>query len=127
METETVFEVGGEGGSLQIDRQIDSNGIKFIYHHHESYPTDEDLSIHENGEYEDFETPFQIINRKYPWYSLYIVTIHDDFKDYIKSQLIQKLNHEDWSHQRAGYFQSRLEEALQIKLGYKEKDGWYFM
>lgn len=126
METEKVFEFCGEGGSICISRQTGTEKMKFIYKHHEFDPTDEGLDINKRLEFDDFETPFQIINSKYPWYLLHIEIIHNDFRGYIINQLIQNLNDDEWSHQRPDYIQSKLEEALQIKLYYEEKKGWHF-
>ncbi len=118
MTTETIFEIGGEGGSIEISRRKDESGEKFIYHHTEFDPTDEGLDVNKNDEYDNFEQPFQLINKRYAWYMLYIETVHDDFRSYIIDQLIEKLNVRPVSPDYLEYNWRKLEDSLKIKLHY---------
>lgn len=118
MTTETIFEIGGEGGSIEISRRKDESGEKFIYHHTEFDPTDEGLDVNKNDEYTNFEQPFQLINKRYAWYMLYIQTVHDDFRSYIIGQLIEKLNERPVSPDYLEYNKRKLEDSLKIKLHY---------
>ncbi len=89
---EIVFEILAEGGSLTIVRRFDNNVETFHYNHKENNPFDNDLAISENGIYDNFEKPFQIINKKYPWFLLSAQTIHRDFKILVLDTLITQLN-----------------------------------
>ncbi|MEI7503136.1 MAG: hypothetical protein WCJ61_07620 [Paludibacter sp.] len=91
-EKEIVFEIGGEGGSIAIYCERDKNGVKFIYNHNEIDFSDEGLSINKSDVYEDFESAFQIINERYSWHFLYLLTVDDAYKEYVSNHLINKLN-----------------------------------
>jgi hypothetical protein len=92
MKTEKVFSIGGEGGSITILRQYNEEGVTFLYHHSEFDPTDEGLDVSVRDVYSTFEEPFQLINKRYRWYELYIMTVHDDYKPYIIECLLKRLN-----------------------------------
>lgn len=114
----TIFEIGGEGGSISISRHADENSVKYIYSHNELDPTDEGLAVHKMDEYDSFEEPFQIINNKYSWYNLFVQTIHEDYREYIIRNLIYKLNMKKISPDYFHWSKSRLEKTLRIKLTY---------
>lgn len=114
--TETVFEILAEGGSLTIERKRNRNGEKFIYHHNEFDPTDEELGINENGEYSTFEQPFQLINSKYPWFRLHLKTVHEDYRNFVIDELIKALMFQGITPDELRYSQRDLEETLNIKL-----------
>ncbi len=114
--TETVFTILAEGGSLAIERKRNRNGEKFIYHHNEMDFTDEGLEVNEKGEYKTFEQPFQFINSKYPWFKLHLETVHEDFRDYVLSELIIALNKQGITPDELRYSQRNLEKVLNIKL-----------
>ncbi len=113
---EIVFEILFEGGRIRIVRLRTKSGEKFVYHHNEFDPTDEGLDHSKKGEYKNFEQPFQLINNKYPWYMLSLETVHEDFRDYILSELIKKLHKHGVSPDEIRYTQHSLEETLNIKL-----------
>lgn len=117
-QNEVVFEILGEGGGLTIWREKSKSGEKFIYHHNEFDPTNEGLDVNIKGEYSNFEQPFQMINNKYPWYILYIETVHDDFRNYIIERLIEKINEKSVAPDYLVYNQDILEEKLNIKLNH---------
>ena len=114
--TETVFEILAEGGSLTIERKRNRNGEKFIYHHNEMDLTDEGLEVNEKGEYENFDQPFQLINSKYPWFRLHLTTLHEDFRDYVLSELINALNKQGVTPDELQYSKQDLEKSLNAKL-----------
>lgn len=114
--TEKVFEVLGEGGGICISRQVDKSRVKFIYHHSEFDPTSEGLDKNKKCEYNNFEQPFQLINDRYPWYLLYLETVHDDYRNYIIERLIEKLNHKSAMLDNFEYHKGDLENSLKIKL-----------
>ena len=116
--TEKVFEILGEGGGICISRAINKSGTKFIYHHSEFDPTSEGLDKNKKCEYDNFKKPFQLINDRYPWYLLYLKTIHDDYKNFIIERLIEKLNHKSALLENFEYHKSDLEDILKIKLNY---------
>ncbi len=118
IKSEPVFLLLGEGGSLLISRQINNSGVKFIYHHNEFDPTDEGLDINVNNEYDTFEQPFQLINKRHSWYWLHLEIIHEDFKNYVAECLINKLNKE--SVLLGDSECHRLENSLNIKLNYRK-------
>jgi hypothetical protein len=86
---ETVFEVGAEGGNLTIYRQKDGSTDEFFLYHNEYDPlADDDATlVNVKKDYETFDQAFQYIER-FPWYGLYIVYVHEDFRDFI----IERLN-----------------------------------
>lgn len=114
--TEIVFEILAEGGSLTIKRKRNRNGEKFIYHHNEMDLTDEGLEVNEKGEYENFDQPFQLINYKYPWFRLHLTTLHEDFRDYVLSELIIALNKQGVTPDELQYSKQDLEKSLNAKL-----------
>lgn len=116
IQTEKVFEILGEGGGICISRQKNERGEKFIYNHNEFDPTNEGLDVNIKVEYDSFEQPFQLINNKYPWYSLYIETLHEDYRDYVIERLTEKLNEEHFPIHDLEYFKDRLEHTLRIKI-----------
>jgi hypothetical protein len=116
METEIVFEILAEGGSLYIKRQKGEFGENFQYSHNEFDPIVDCMNISINREYNCFEEPFQLINSKYPWYYLLLETVHADFRNYISEMLIDKLNSNLISSSDLRYNQDQLEHALAIIL-----------
>jgi hypothetical protein len=116
IQTEKIFEILAEGGGICISRQKNELGEKFIYHHNEFDPTDEGLDINKKDEYDNFQQPFQLINEKYPWYMLYLETVHNDYSNFIIECLIEKLNQESVLPEYLEYSQGRLENSLKIKL-----------
>lgn len=116
--TETVFEIGAEGGSLTIERKRSRTGEKFIYHHNEIDLTDEGLGINKKAEYKTFDEPFQLINSKYPWFRLHLSTVHEDFRSYVLDELIKALNNQGMTPGELKYSQKDLEEKLGTKLNF---------
>ena len=114
--TESVFEIFAEGGSLIIERVKNPNGVKFFYHHSEFDPTDEGLDINKGGEFENFEQPFQLINSKYPWFKLHVEKVHEDYRDYVLSELIKVLNKKCLSPDELRHSKQNLEKSLNVKL-----------
>jgi len=90
--TEIVFEIGGEGGSISIIRKQIKSKFEFIYKHNEYDFLDEDLSINTESQFENFELAFQTINNKYKLYFLHLSIVHNDYKDYVSDELVNKLN-----------------------------------
>lgn len=113
---ETVFEVFAEGGSLVIERQRDSDGEQFLYHHSEFDAGDEGLDVNINGKYDSFEQVFQLINSKYPWFQLHLESVHQDYRTYVTNELIKKLNDQYKTSKALHYSKEVLEKALKIKL-----------
>ncbi len=92
---EIVFEIGGEGGSISIIRKQIKSKFEFIYKHNEYDFLDEDLSINIESQFENFELAFQTINNKYRIYFLHLSRVHNDYKDYVSDELVNKLNDHD--------------------------------
>jgi hypothetical protein len=120
MKTEKVFSIGGEGGSITILRQFNEEGVTFLYHHSEFDPTDEGLDVSVRDVYTTFEEPFQLINKGYRWYELYIMTIHDDYKPYIIECLLRKLNERGVSLEDLDHCKYSLEKMLGIELKWSD-------
>jgi hypothetical protein len=112
----TVFQISAEGGGISITRIQNHKEIKFLYHHNEFDATDGDLGISKNGEYDNFEQPFQLINSKYEWYQLHLEKVHKDYRDYVLNELIKKLNENNASTTDLHYSKERIEEVLNVIL-----------
>lgn len=114
--TDTVFALLAEGGSITIERKRNQNGEKFIYHQNEMDLTDEGVGLNKICEYETFEQPFQIINSRYPWYRLHIEQLHNDFRDYVLTELIINLNKNGITPEDLHYSKHTLEQSLNVRL-----------
>jgi hypothetical protein len=116
---EIVFEFGGEGGGITIFRLRSKSGEKFIYDHSESDFTEESPGVYFKNEFSGFEQPFQLINKRYPWYKLRVLTVHEDYRHYVIEELIKSLNKESVSSEHMYWTQRDLEHLLKIKLNYR--------
>jgi hypothetical protein len=119
MQTETVFRIGGEGGGIKITRLKSGSQEIFIYHHNEFDPTDEGLDINKTDQYGSFEEAFEKIHQRYPWYSLYVMTVYPDYKEYVLKKLLEILNQKSVSPENFGFSRTQLEEVLDVELSYK--------
>jgi hypothetical protein len=118
MQTETVFRIGGEGGGIKITRLNSGSQEIFIYHHNEFDPTDEGLDINKTDQYGSFEEAFEKIHQRYPWYSLYVMTVHPDYKEYVLEKLLEILNQKSVSPENFGFSRTQLEEVVDVELSY---------
>ncbi|MDD2635131.1 MAG: hypothetical protein PHW82_06485 [Bacteroidales bacterium] len=127
---ETIFEIGGEGGSIKIERRKSDSKEVFIYKHNEFDPTDQGLDVNKRFEFDSFEEPFEMINSKYPWPQLYIMTIHKDYRNYIIAKLVEKLNENMVSLEVFGFHKQEVEEKFDIELIYSvnenKEPNWNF-
>jgi hypothetical protein len=121
---ETVFEFGGEGGSICIYRQKTDKGDIFIYHHSEIDPIDEEIVINKTLQFDSFEQPFNIINERYSWYTLFVTLVHMDFRDYVRTHLIYQLNNNKIIPRYIRSEKRYLEESLDISLIYNDDNKW---
>ncbi|MFZ4799574.1 MAG: hypothetical protein ACOYMA_18915 [Bacteroidia bacterium] len=131
LKTEKVFEILSEGGGLCISRLKNKLVEKFIYHHNEFDPTEENPDINNKDVYDNFEQAFSIINNKYPWYLLYLSVVDDNYRNYIIEKLIKKLNKEIVTPDNIENNKEFLENVLKIKLNYsihklKNKLTWSY-
>jgi hypothetical protein len=115
---EIVFEFGGDGGGITIFRVRSKSGEKFIYHHSEFDPTEEGNDVNFKDQYSGFEQPFQLINNSYPWYKLCVLTVHEDYRQYVMEELVKTLNNESISLENMFWTHRNLEFLLKIKLNY---------
>lgn len=76
--------------------------------------TEEGLGV--NGEYENFEQPFQLINSKYPWFKLYLSIVNEEYRGFVLSELIIALNKRGVTPNELRYTKEGLEESLKVKL-----------
>lgn len=92
MKKEAIFEIGGEGGSISISRVRTEENEYFFYHHTEFDPLDEDpdLCVEKEYTFDSFKEAFHLIDSKYPWHKLYIRTLHEDYKEYVKGRRMLK-------------------------------------
>jgi hypothetical protein len=114
---ETVFEIGAEGGSLRIFRQRDGSVDKFIIYHNEFDPlADDDATlVNIKKEYKTFNLAFQYIER-FPWYGLYIVDVHKDFRDFILERLNEMLIKKSISTDPSNYDSAEVIPRIQENL-----------
>ena len=75
-----------------------------------------------NDEYDNFEQPFQLLNKQYKWYYLYIEVVHVDFRNYVIEKLIEKLNEGPVSPNYLENCRERLEDSLNINLNYNKNN-----
>jgi hypothetical protein len=122
---ETVFRIGGEGGSVAIHRIQTTDGTKFLYKHNEFDPIADETLINIETEYDSFEEPFQFINDSFPWYRLYFDIVHDDYKRFVIEKLLEKLNADKVDPELSFFPHRSLAEILQIALGFNEKKCWF--
>ena len=105
-----------EGGGIRIVREKNEISVKFIYYHNEFDPTEEGLSVNKNGEYDNFEQPFQLINDRYSQHMLHLETVHEDYRNYIIDRLIEKLNTKSVEPNYLANKKVEIEYILKIKL-----------
>jgi hypothetical protein len=120
MRSERVFVIGGEGGSISISRVYSEKGVCFVYHQNEFDPVEDGPGISINEENSNFESPFHRIDEKYPWHCLYLLTVHDDYKEFVAGKLKEKLNSKR-VFPNAFFNQKQFEEILCVKFSYNEK------
>ena len=92
MNQECIFEIGGEGGSIPIYREKRKTGTVYIYNHNETDFSDEGMNIAIKNEYSTFEAAMYKLSEKFPWYCLYLVNVHEEYKQVVSVALINKLN-----------------------------------
>lgn len=119
MITETVFDIGAEGGGIHIKRQKDQNREYFICHYISNDFLDEGNDIDQKTEFSTFQEAFELMKSKAPqWFMLYLLNIHEDFKNFVTEYLINSLTQQHIKPEDIKYSQKRLEEVLGIKLKY---------
>lgn len=128
-EKELVFEVGAEGGSIEIYRANDKIHGRFTYMLKvNEYDFAEDVAVH-HGSYvsDNFYTIHFIMEEKYPWYHLYPVFVHEDFREDIADFLIEKLNKKVISYENFNIHKKDWERVLLKKftLDYRKLDVDY--
>lgn len=86
--SEILFKFGGEGGSISIERVKTKNKVCYMYHHSEFAIFDDDdiTPIDKHDEYQSFEEAFNVLDKKYPWHMLCILTIHSDVADFVEER-----------------------------------------
>lgn len=114
--SEIVFQILAEGGSLAIERICEKHIPRFIYHHGEIDLIDEETNINRQIDFDSFEEPFQIINRKYPWYHLCVERVHPDYRDYVVEELVKMLNLNRVNPESLEFAKEYLEQALKVQL-----------
>lgn len=88
---EIMFEIGGEGGSIEIRRRFENGKASFLYIHSETDMGDEGLDVNKEMAYSSFEEPFHYLTNRYRWYYLYLLTIHEEYQDFIAKKLAEKI------------------------------------
>lgn len=89
---EVILKIGGEGGTLIIQRFRASDGAwKFIFTTDESTMADfldeEDQIdlVKKYPQVDTFEEALQIMN-KYPWHKLHVITLHQEYVSIVQSE-----------------------------------------
>ncbi len=117
MKKECIFEIGGEGGSIAIYREKRKTGTVYIYDHNETDFSDEGMNIAIKNEYSTFEAAMYKLSEKFPWHFLYLLNIHEEYKQVVSVALINKLNalseHEKWDFEK--YSKSQFEKMLGVR------------
>lgn len=90
-DAEIMFEIGGEGGSITIQRSFENGITSFLYIHNESDMGDEGLDVYKEMAFSSFEEQFNFLSNKYPWYQLYLLNIHKDYQNFIATKLFEKI------------------------------------
>lgn len=114
---ETVFKIGGEGGSIAIYRIKAKSGYSFVSELNEADMTEESEGVRRVKIFSDFNDAFMQLDRRYPWHRLYLLNVHEDYRNLVAGRLIERLNVESLlpSHYSTGY---EFEKILGIKLHY---------
>lgn len=89
--TETVFEIGAECGSINIFRQQNGSIELFAMKLNEFDPFENEPSVNIEKVFKTFDLTFHEIDSKYPWYSLCILGVHQDYKAFIIERLTDRL------------------------------------
>jgi hypothetical protein len=121
VQKETIFEIGGEGGGISIYRLRSKLGEKYIYHHSEFDPTEEGPGVNFKHQYATFEEPFQLIINRYSWYTLHMMKVHEDIRNYVIEELIKDLNSKCVTPEDLRFSKYNLERSLKIRLIYRKK------
>lgn len=116
--TDVVFSLGGEGGSINISRQMSGDTVRFIYHHNEFDPIADETLIDEQQSYTSFEQVFQLIQERYRWYRQYLMTVHEDYRSFVADKLVERLNADGATEDILRRNHQHLEVVLGVKLNY---------
>jgi hypothetical protein len=92
MKQQCIFEIGSEGGSLAIYRVNRRSETIYIYSHQEIDFSDEGMDISFKHEYSNFKEAFEKHIQLYPWWSLSILHIDEEYKLLVAEELVKKLN-----------------------------------
>lgn len=114
---ETIFRIGGEGGSISICRVKDKSGFSFVSELNEADLTEESEGVHRVEKFNDFNEAFKQLDSKYAWHRLYILSVHMDYTQQVAGKLIERLNDEELSPYKYS-FRYEFEEMLGIKIDY---------
>lgn len=112
---ELVFKILSEGGSLKIEREKHNQIEKFLYYHNEYDPIADEILSDFVTEYENFEKAFQTINKKYPWFRLHLDFVHEDYKKYVKLELLRTLQHHQIPLSDLNYHLDNLNDKLDLE------------
>lgn len=113
---ELVFLFGGEGGGIEIRRECE----KFIYHHNEFDATGEGGDIDKKFEFDTFAEPFQMINSRYRWYSMFFM-VHEDFQEFVAVELVKRLNQNGVNPTDFRFSQSYFDHSLGVTIKFESE------
>lgn len=114
--TETVFEVGGEGGAISIVRKINAQTERFLIHVNELDLISDELGDRKENEFASFQAALQHLSVRYPWYRLQLLTLHPAFRAQVLETLITYLNQFDVQPEELKHTREQLEELLCVRL-----------
>ena len=86
-----LLEIGGEGGSIKINKILIGNNYKYWFGTNEAaladFLSEEDLKVislsSKSGLVDTFEEAFEMAKNKYPIFKLYLVAVADEVKEYV--------------------------------------------
>ena len=89
-----LLEIGGEGGSIKINKILIGEKYKYWFGTNEAamadFLSEEDLKViflsSKSGLVDTFEEAFEMAKNKYPIFKLYLVAVADEVKEYVASE-----------------------------------------
>ena len=106
----TLLEIGGEGGSIKINKILIDDNYKYWFGTNEAALADllseedlKDINLLSKSEFVDtFEEAFEMAKNKYPIFNLYLIDVADEVKGFIAKEFHRYLQ----SDKRSDYIGS---------------------
>jgi hypothetical protein len=118
-EKELVFEVGAEGGSLEIYRAKNNNvGFNYFLRVSEYDIVEDVASSHRSCLSDNFYSTLSLLEDNYAWFDLYPLFVHEDFREDIADFLVEKLNKKEISNENFKIHKQDWESQLHVNFIY---------